>query len=270
MVKRELIGKGMTAEVYAWGQDQVLKRYYDWVQKEWIKHEWCLAKAVNDAGAPSPRPIEMIEVDGMLGLLYERIAGTSMLSLMQASPQKAVGFSEEMAQLHIEVHRCSGAGLLRQKDVLVQAISESATILLGNMERVCTYLDALPEGGQLCHGDFHPDNIMLTDTSSVVIDWNTATNGQPSCDVARTSLMLRSPFVSEIAGEGIKTVQYEMHRAYIEKYTALSGISLAEVEAWMLPVAAARLRENIPGEQDWLLGIIEEILQGTSKTYLFG
>lgn len=43
--------------------------------------------------------------------------------------------------------------------------------------------------------------------------------------------MLRSPFVSEIAGEGIKAVQHEMHRAYIKQYMELSVISLAEVEA---------------------------------------
>ncbi|CAM4410314.1 uncharacterized protein (TIGR02172 family) [Paenibacillus endophyticus] len=262
MVMGERIGKGMTAEVFGWGEGQVLKLYYDWFQLEWAQHEWRIAKAVNDAGSPSPRPIELMEIDGRLGLIYERIKGSSMLALMQASPQEAVKLAREMARLHDEIHRCAATGLPRQKEIMDKAVRDSASLLKDRASKVCAYLDALPEGNQICHGDFHQGNIMLSDIGPVVIDWNNATSGQPASDVARTSLMLRSPFVSELAGEGIKAVQYEMHRAYIEQYMELSVTSLAEVEAWMMPVAAARLRENIPGERVWLLGMIEEMLQG--------
>ncbi len=34
-----------------------------------------------------------------------------------------------------------------------------------------TMLNALPDGDFLCHGDFHPDNVMMTSGDPVLIDW---------------------------------------------------------------------------------------------------
>ena len=33
-----------------------------------------------------------------------------------------------------------------------------------------TMLNALPDGDFLCHGDFHPDNVMMTSGDPVLID----------------------------------------------------------------------------------------------------
>jgi aminoglycoside phosphotransferase (APT) family kinase protein len=52
-------------------------------------------------------------------------------------------------------------------------------------------LDELPDGEALCHGDFHPGNIMVTVAGPIIIDWETATRGQPAGDVAYTSLLMQ-------------------------------------------------------------------------------
>src|SRR5258708_6907954 len=104
MNKGALIGKGMTAEVYEWGQDRTLKLYYDWFQPEWIQREMDIAKDVNEAGVPSPSVFEMVEEGGRLGLIYERIMGPSMFAAMQSSPLKIVDCARKMAQLHYNIH----------------------------------------------------------------------------------------------------------------------------------------------------------------------
>ncbi|TMA37195.1 MAG: aminoglycoside phosphotransferase family protein, partial [Deltaproteobacteria bacterium] len=43
-------------------------------------------------------------------------------------------------------------------------------------------LETLPDGDQLCHGDMHPGNIMLSRRGPMVIDWTNARRGHPAAD----------------------------------------------------------------------------------------
>lgn len=51
------------------------------------------------------------------------------------------------------------------------------------------YFHTLEEEYQLCHGDFHPENVFISDGKFVVFDWSTATIGSKYSDVAHTNLL---------------------------------------------------------------------------------
>jgi uncharacterized protein (TIGR02172 family) len=265
MKKGALIGKGMTAEVYEWGQDRALKLYYDWFQPEWIQQEMDIAKAVNEAGVPSTSVFEIVEEGSRFGLIYERIMGPSMFAVMQSSPHKIVDCARKMAQLHHSIHRCGTDKLPPQKHILEKAIRDSSELLKEKTEPACNFLHTLPNGKSICHGDFHPDNILMTSTKSVAIDWTNANIGNPLCDVARTCLMIRSPFIPpstpKIMTVAIRLVKKQLHNTYLKEYCRLSKAEVADIESWILPVAAGRLREKVPGEQKWLLGLINSRLK---------
>lgn len=53
---------------------------------------------------------------------------------------------------------------------------------------ILKYLEKLPEGTRLCHGDFHPDNVLM-DEQLWVIDWMTGVVGEPAGDAARSVVM---------------------------------------------------------------------------------
>jgi aminoglycoside phosphotransferase (APT) family kinase protein len=48
------------------------------------------------------------------------------------------------------------------------------------------------EGGALVHFDLHPDNVLLSRSGPVVIDWTNAHGGEPAADVAMTWLILET------------------------------------------------------------------------------
>jgi hypothetical protein len=52
------------------------------------------------------------------------------------------------------------------------------------------------------------------------------------------------------------------YATYLRRYMKLNPIPKEEISRWMLPVAAARLLEGGPGEQETLLRMVEERLQG--------
>jgi aminoglycoside phosphotransferase (APT) family kinase protein len=125
-------------------------------------------------------------------------------------------------------------------------------------------LERLPGGDALCHGDFHPDNVIMLPRGPVIIDWIAATSGNPLGDVARTSLLLRlGDLPPGMPGrKRIEAMRSRFHRTWLQRYLQLRPASRRELAAWELPVAAARLNEDIPGEQTTLLGMVEAAVSG--------
>jgi Ser/Thr protein kinase RdoA (MazF antagonist) len=93
----------------------------------------------------------------------------------------------------------------------------------------------MPGGDRLCHGDFHPFNVLGLDEHARIIDWLDATRGEPAADVCR-SYVLISAYDPGVAA------------AYVDAY----GIERAQIDAWLPLVAAARLSENVPDEVERL------------------
>ena len=262
MSKEALIGKGMTAEVYKWEKDKVLKLYYDWVPMEWIKYEADIGAIINAAGVPAPITYEIVKVGGRSGLIYQRINGKSMLKLVEEKPWNIAYYAKEMAQLHYHIHLGNANTLPHQKEVISKFIIQSEELLQEKTEKIIKYLYSLPGGDSVCHGDLHPDNIIISGKNYVAIDWTNSYSGNPIGDVARTCIMIDSPFippgVSPIIAYLSRFAKWLLCSAYTKEYLKLTGKEYSDIDAWLLPVAAARLREKVPGEQKWLLGIINE------------
>src|SRR5262245_35458946 len=75
------IAKGRTADVYDWDEGHILKLFHTWFPHEDVEYEFKIARAVHASGVKSPAVLELIQVEGRDGLIYQRVAGESMLSM---------------------------------------------------------------------------------------------------------------------------------------------------------------------------------------------
>jgi len=206
-----------------------------------------------------------VETEGRHGILYERINGSTMLKRITSRPWRIAAYGRMMAQLHGRMHRSDGTGkrLPEQNEQLAKAIRQSEDVLGGRAEAICAYMEKLPRGSAICHGDFHPDNILLQgpEESPAIIDWTDTYVGNPLADVARTSILLSSPFIPPgfpaVLIPALKIVKRVLNRTYLQTYFRLTDTAPKNLDDWLLPVAAARLRENLPGERQWLLRFID-------------
>ena len=82
------IAQGRTAEIYAWGEGQVVKLFRDWVPAGQAAFEAQVAQAAQATGVPMPAVGEIVEVDGRFGLVYERVDGPTMDETLQRKPWK--------------------------------------------------------------------------------------------------------------------------------------------------------------------------------------
>src|SRR5690606_3207227 len=83
---------GRTADVYAWDDGFVLKLFHNKFPVEDVEYEYKIAKAVHTSGIKSPAVEEIVQVNGRYGLIYERIRGKTMLSLLKHAPWKVFQF----------------------------------------------------------------------------------------------------------------------------------------------------------------------------------
>ena len=250
----------MTAEVYEWGNDKVLKLYFKWFKEEWIKREKEISHTINTADIPSPAVCGLIEEEERKGIVYERIYGTSMLNLIIKKPWYTVHYAREMARIHNNIHNFHVDELPNQNKRLEAAILESSQLLGDKTEKIINYLNTLPQSNCVCHGDFHPDNILICAKEAKVIDWFNASSGNPLGDVARTCLIIRTPYmppgISKLIIKISRIIKHFIYSSYIKKYIKISKSNVEDIDKWMLPIAAARLRDKVPGEEKWLLDII--------------
>ena len=254
-----LLTRGRTAEIYAWDNGRVLKLFYDWCPENWARQEARVTRAMHAAGQPVPAVEDMLEVQGRIGLVFERVEGRSMLEEFRARPWRIYWIATALAELHAAMHRSAVPGLPPLSATLERRVRGLEDLPEATKETVLGLLARLPEGSAICHGDFHPDNILLTEHGPVILDWMTATEGNPLGDVARTSLILRlaAPPPGQPGGWLLRLGAVLANRIYLWRYFALRPGSRRQLEAWLIPVAAARLEEQIPGEREKLLAIID-------------
>jgi len=252
------IAKGRTAELHDWDADHVLKLYHTWCPPHWVEHEARVARVIAEAGIPTPAAGEVLEIDGRRGIVYERVTGVSMLEDMHKRPWLLLRHARSLADLQAQFHRLIVPGLHAGRDALRQSINRAPYLPEIQRQQLLDVLTTLPDGQTLCHGDFHPGNVLISARGPVVIDWMTASLGSPWADVARTSMLLTigAKAAGDMVSPAIRLLSGLFHRAYLSRYKALVLDGQAELARWLPVIAAARLDEQIEPERAALLQIV--------------
>ena len=249
------IARGRTADVYAWDDGYILKLFNDWFVLEDIKYELRIARAVHASGVKTPAVLEMVQVDGRNGLIYERAEGTSMLKIFQRKPWKVFSLARILAHLHVEMHNSRfDADVPDQRGRLQRKINRAEALPASLKTALLHSLASLPDGDRVCHGDFHPDNVLLSGEDAIIIDWIDATRGNPLADVARTSIILLGAAASsDVANPLLKIFVRAFHSSYLREYFCLHPHGQDEYQRWLPIVAGARLTEGIHEQEKWLV-----------------
>ena len=162
---------------------------------------WCA-----DRGYAAPRVLAVLEPDQGLGLptqIMERAPGTTMLDAVGAKPWRALRLVDQLAGLALSLHALptdgwpegtvSGASLVDQRLGLPRRVTAELDRpeLADALRRAEGLSDDAMSGPQVvCHGDFHPLNVVVDGDRASVIDWTDAGLGPREADVARTHLAL--------------------------------------------------------------------------------
>lgn len=262
----KLVGQGRTAEIYAVGNDKVVKLFKEGISKQAIEYEYNISKEISDSGFPVVKTYELVEEENKIGVVYDRVNGRTMMEKMATEPFKIYQHAKNFAELHHSMHKGIEGNISSVKDRLIDCINATDLLDSNCKEKLIMYTKKLPDGNNLCHGDFHPDNILNEGEKYYIIDWMTATKGDSLADVARTIIMLKYGVLPDSMARGqkitINLFRKVLLKQYIKHYMKISGVSMQSIKKWQLPVAAARLIEWVPEhEKKKLLEFIHDELE---------
>ena len=261
-----MLGQGRTAEVYLYRERYVVKLFRPSFPKPAIENEYLVCQAIGSL-VDIPRAYNHLMIDGRDALVFDYIKGESGFKYLFRNPWTVRKFAEQFAVIHARIHSTSVPEEVPElKTILIRNMNLDDLLPRASKERVIEYLQRLPARNTLCHGDYHPDNILLREGKPFVLDWMTATRGHPLADVARTSALLKwaqpGPGIPAVFRVLLSTMRKRFYERYIAHYLKITGVRIEEVERWELPVLAARLMEWIPKEEkDLLISIINEKLK---------
>ncbi len=206
-----------------------------------------LAEALNQArvehtGLNIPKIKAVTMIDGKWAIVSEYIKGKTLDRLMAETPDKKHEYMEMFVDLQIKVQSCTCPLLPKLKDKMSRKISQ-ADLDATTRYDLHTRLEGMPKHNKLCHGDFNPGNIIITDDGTpYILDWSHATQGNASADVARTYLLFW--LNGDIDGA----------EEYLDLFCAKSGTDKQYVQKWMPIVAASQSVKGNAKEREFLLG----------------
>jgi aminoglycoside phosphotransferase (APT) family kinase protein len=249
----EKIAGGTRSTVYAWGRDAVVKVPHHDTPDEWIGYEALYVAAVHAVGAPVPRMLGIEQVGGRPASVFERLHGPSMWAEVVAEPGRAAHHAGVLASLQNDLFELvPPVSIPSQRDRLASKIRTAATTVEPSTATALSWLDPPARPGRLCHGDLHPDNVILTARGPMVIDWFDASRGDPLADIARTLVLLGD-------GQSMRTLPRHLPGATVELVRAFLGAYREHMSArrpldddmiarWQAIEVAARLSEGVARE----------------------
>lgn len=220
---------------------RVIKVFENGYSKADILNEALNQARIEETGLNIPKILGVTTEDGKWAIISEYISGKTLSQLMEESPDKFDEYLERFVDIQVEIHSKKSPLLTKLKDKMNRKI-DMADIDAATRYDLHTRLEGMPRHDKVCHGDFNPSNVIITDSGKpYIIDWAHATRGNASADAARTYLLFRLEKKDDAAEK------------YIKLFCKKSGVSRQYIEKWLPIVAASQSVKGNSEEREMLL-----------------
>lgn len=227
--------------------DRVIKVFENGYSKADILNEALNQARIEETGLNIPKILGVSTENGKWAIISEYIKGKTLAQLMTENPDKFDEYLERFVDIQMEIHSKKAPLLTKLKDKMNRKI-DRADIDAATRYDLHTRLEGMPRHNKVCHGDFNPSNIIITDDGTpYIIDWAHATQGNASADVARTYLLFR------LEGN-IKSAE-----KYMELFCKKSDTARQYIEKWLPIVAASQSVKGNAEEREFLLSWVDVV-----------
>lgn len=196
---------------------------------------------VEETGLNIPKILGVTIINGKWAIVSEYIKGKTLAQLMKENPEKKDEYIELLVDIQMSVHAKTCPLLPKLKDKMNRKLAPSALDATTRHD-LHTRLEGMPQHNRVCHGDFNPSNIIITDDGTpYILDWAHATQGNAAADVARTYLQF------------MLNEDFDGANKYLDIFCRKSGTAKQYVQNWVPIVAASQSLKSNEREREFLL-----------------
>lgn len=244
--KTELVRRGNKV-VYNLG-DKIAKVFNETKPVSDVFNEALNLARINECGIRSPKALEVTKLEGDeagWALITTKVPGVTLAEKIEAEPQRFGEYLEQFVDLQIEIHGYTSPLLNRQDDKYARMINSLEAINATTRYNLLERLDGLKKGTAVCHGDFNPSNVIVSEDGTLsVCDWAHATQGAPAADVAMTYLLF-------------SLTSKEQAEAYLDTYCERADMAKQIVRQWLPVIAASELARKRKVNEEFLMSWVD-------------
>lgn len=244
--KTELVRRGNKV-VYDLG-DKIAKVFNETKPVSDVFNEALNLARINECGIRSPKALEVTKLEGDeagWALITTKVPGVTLAEKIEAEPQRFGEYLEQFVDLQIEIHGYTSPLLNRQDDKYARMINSLEAINATTRYNLLERLDGLKRGTAVCHGDFNPSNVIVSEDGTLsVCDWAHATQGAPAADVAMTYLLF-------------SLTSKEQAEAYLDTYCERADMAKQIVRQWLPVIAASELARKRKVNEEFLMSWVD-------------
>ena len=198
------LSEGLNANVYEWGDDRVIKLFKASYPTEKVTEEYYNALAVKRLDFKKAEVLELKKTEVGYGIIFKKLNGETLLDYIFRT-RDFKGAAKTMAELQRNINKCKfdvlkTEGLETAHQRLRKDMLDSKKADSDATKEMIRFLGTMKEGDSLCHGNLHPDNVMMTDEGAVALSFSGYCIGKPMYDVARSFFLIAYTKIPDING----------------------------------------------------------------------
>lgn len=195
-----------------------------------------------------PKLREVTKIDNRWALVSDYIEGTSLEELMNNNPEKVDEYLDILVKIQLEILSKQVPLLNDMKEKYRRRITNTNLIDDNVRYELLQRLEGMEDHKKVCHGDFNPSNIVITENGEhFIIDWAHVTQGNASGDATTTYLLFCMQGKKEVAEK------------YLTKFSEMSSINKMNIQKWIPIVALNELTKGKKEEEEFLRQCIDVV-----------
>ncbi|HDR7659796.1 MULTISPECIES: aminoglycoside phosphotransferase family protein [Bacillus] len=227
------IAKGNTAEIYLY-DTKIVKLFNEYLPDTESMNEAKKQKYAYSCGLSVPNVFEVTKIKNRQAIIMEYVKGDSIGDLLLNNLNEAEHYINICVNEQKKIHaiRVNSDEMEAMGERLERQIKSVHKLDEKQKESILNKLHSIKFEPRLCHGDFHPFNLILSEKNVNIIDWVDACSGDIRADVFRTYLLYAQSYI-------------ELAEMYLQIYCSNTDLTRDAIFQWAPIMIAARFSEKV-------------------------
>ncbi|KLA26434.1 aminoglycoside phosphotransferase family protein [Bacillus cereus] len=232
------IAKGNTAAIYLY-DSKVVKLFKEYLPDTESINEAKKQKYAYSCGLSVPNVFEVTKIQNRQAIIMEYVKGDSIGDLLLNNLKESEYYINICVNEQKKIHaiRVNTDKIESMRERLERQIKSVYKLDEKEKGNILNTLHSIKFEPRLCHGDFHPFNLILSEKNVNIIDWVDACSGDIRAEVFRTYLLYAQSHI-------------ELAEMYLQIYCRNTDLTRDEIFQWAPIMIAARFSEKVSPQNE--------------------